>query len=222
MHGPKFTRRQTLAMAGAAAAVFLTPGAVHALMPTHVNQDPVLDQPLYDPLTGLPGEQLFMDRIRELEAIDVPTYLGLTVAVIDIENYDCLGPATHHDIAATCAALIIRNRLYRHETLHWDMIARLRDDQFGVLFTTDVHHHVDYNLRTVGRALKLPFRLYHRENVLKPHIGAMRKQAHVHLAPDLIAMARQAAVNARRQGRDGPQFYDAGIVGLHDGFVANV
>ena len=210
MIGPKFTRRQAIALTAGTVASTAIPGAAWAGQQRAV---PDLEPAGYDPFTGLPNEQMFIDRIRELEALKVPTYLGLTVAVIDIASYQRLRHEPDGDVKAKLAALTTANRLKRHQRNHWEMIARLRDDQFGLLLTTDDDFSLKYELYTTRRALSLPFRAYRRERLLAPHIGAMRKRAHVHLAPDLIAMARQAAVNARREGRDEPLFYDAGIVG---------
>ena len=211
MSGPKFTRRQTIAMGSAAAAASLVPGAVRALAlePGQVTRP---EQPLYDPITGLPGEQVFMDRIRELDAMNVPGYLGTTVAVFDIQNFHRFR-TQHDDIYANSVAVIIARRLRRHLFFMHDIVARLRDDQFGLLYTTNDQEYISRDLASIQHTLRIPFRLKDQENVLTTHIGVMRKYAHVHLAPDLVAMARQAAVNARRAGREGPHYYDAGIVG---------
>lgn len=211
MNGPKFTRRQTLAIGGSAVAASLVPGAVRAFALQRGQSIPT-GQPLYDPVTGLPSEQVFVERIRELEATDVPGFLGVTVAVFDVQDFDRFRKL-HNDIYANSVAVIIRNRLRRHLWQHHDILARLRDDQFGLLFTTNSQGIIAADLASMQQTLRVPFRFRNREHVLTTHVGAMSKQAHVHQAPDLITMARQAAVNARREGRGEPLFYDDSIVG---------
>lgn len=205
MSGPKFTRRQVTAVAGALTASSIAPGAAQALLTADFSQSGTPDQPLYDPITGLPGEQLFMERIRKYETFNTPASLALTVAVFDVQNFDRF--RRPHDVYANSVAMIIRNRLQRHLWQHHDILARLRDDQFGLLFTTNNQDLIHGDLVGMQQSLRVPFRLRDRQHVLTTHIGAMRKRAHVHLAPDLIAMARQAAVYARSEKIAGPCFY---------------
>ena len=199
MTTPKFTRRQVVAVTGALAASSIAPGAAQALISTATS----LPELLHDPITGLPNEAAFYARTRELTQIED---LPISVAVFDVQDFGHFRKV-HNDVYANSVAMIIRNRLQRRQWIPVDMIARLRDGQFGVLFTSGNEGLITRELAGMQRTLSIPFRLRNRENVLTTHIGAMRKQAHVHNEIELVALARQAAVYARREKSANPRFY---------------
>lgn len=200
----KFTRRETLALTGAAAATAFTPNAATAeQIPDPAK--PRADAGMFDPLTGLPNEALFYDRTRSLMRIDGT---NLTVAIIDIDDWQAhtakLGIRTIPPVILTMS-----RRITRHARGELYTVGRLRDAQFGLLFAGNDPLAAPRQLETIRRAIRAPMWLLQRDRVFTSSIGVMRKQNfHTHHGSDLVAMTRHATLKARLKGRDNLHYYD--------------
>jgi len=204
MTSKRFTRRETFALTGAAAAIALTPGAATAAKIPSPEQ-PAPDAGMFDPLTGLPNEALFVDRMRSLMRIEGT---GLTVAIIDIDDWQDHKTGLGDPIASA-AILTFRNRITRHAIAELHTLGRLREAQFGLLLTPSDPPAVARHLQTIRRAIRAPMWLLRRDRFFTASIGIMRKQNfHTDLGTDMLAMTRHAALKARQQGRAGVHYFD--------------
>jgi len=205
----KFTRRDTFKLAGTlasgAAAASLTPGSAQAEQ-THEQAHVDADAGMYDPLTGLPTEPLFYDRMKTLMRIEGQ---HLTLAIIDIDGFDEFHQA-HGDIFADSTTLTFARRICRfvrddcENALH--TVAFLQPGQYGLINLHDSTVGVHFQTEAVKRAIRTPLTLKGRNFAFTASIGMVRQEAH-HPGSDLIAMAKHAAKEARQRGRDQIAYY---------------
>ena len=201
MTSKRFTRRETFALTGAAAAIALTPNAAAAKIPDQ--EQPAINTGMFDPLTDLPNEALFVDRMRSLMRIEGT---GLTVAVIDIDDWQARKTELGERIIPP-AILTFAKRITRHANGELHTVGRIGEAQFGLLFTTNDRLTVE--LETIRRAIRTPMWLLRRDRFFTASIGIMRQQNfHTHLGTDMLAMTRHAAVAARHKGRDNVHYFD--------------
>ncbi len=204
MTSRKFTRRETFTLTGAAAAIAFTPSAATARkIPDH--EQPVIDTGMFDPLTGLPNEALFVDRMRALMRING---VGLSVAIIDIDDWQAQKIELGERIIPP-AILTFSKRITRLAIDELHTVGRLREAQFGLLFTANEWPAVSPRLETIRRAIRSPMWLLQRDRFFTSSIGVMRQQDfHTHQGGDMLAMTRRAAVKARDRGRDNVHYYE--------------
>ena len=204
MTSKKFTRRETFALTGAAATIALTPGVANAAKIQGPEQ-PATDAGMFDPLTRLPNEALFVDRMRSLMRIEGT---HLTVAVLDIDDWQEYKTELGDPIASA-AILTFAKRITRNAVSELHTVGRLREAQFGLLFTASDPLAVARHLETIRRAIRAPMWLIQRDRFFTASIGIMPKQNfHTDLGTDMLAMTRHAALKARQQGRAGVHYFD--------------
>ena len=164
-----------------------------------IAEERLLQDAVYDVVTGLPNRALFIDRLaRALESAPVPEQ-HLFVLLIDLDRFKMVNDAMGHD--AGDALLAVVGRRLKSETGPADSIARLPGDKFAILFReqddgNDAGRFAETLLKVVAR----PITLDGQEYFLTASLGL----AHVRdpaMTPDQIMKdAAVALYEAKRRG----------------------
>lgn len=131
----------------------------------------LLSDALHDNLTGLPNQQLFLDRLNSVLAIaSASESVRPTVMTIDIDRYKQVNETL--GIAAGDNILIALTRRLRRLLKPQDTLARISGDQFGIILVSEkdpikVAEFAD----AVSRAIMVPINFASREVILTASIG---------------------------------------------------
>ena len=163
-------------------------------------EERLLQDAVYDVVTGLPNRALFMDRLeRAIEARDPDEAGGLFVLLVDLDRFKIINEALGHE--AGDAMLAVIGRRIKSETGAADTIARLPGDKFAVLFheipgKRDVVSFADVLAKAVAR----PIKIEDEEFVLAATVGIARYTGEDVNAEMLMKQASIALYEARRRG----------------------
>jgi len=187
----EMSRRGVFGLVGGAIAGSAMPGAVHAYpkpAPKHVQVD--TPSGMYDPLTRLPNEALFLDRTDTLLRLND---MALSVVIIDIANFDAMQRVVSEPIL-NVGILTLAKRQERFLEMDWvHTVARVRDRQFGLLMTDGSEGSVRSALALILRAIRAPMCLGDRDRMFSVNVGLMSRQHRGQRAAELIETARKAA-----------------------------
>ena len=165
-----------------------------------IAEDRLLQDAVYDVVTGLPNRALFTDRLaRAIEAASAGAMPGLFVLLIDLDRFKMVNEAMGHD--AGDALLAVVGRRLKAETGSADSIARLPGDKFAILFhempgSRDVASFADTLIKAVAR----PITLDEREFFLTASVGVAQYRDDVVSAGQLMKDAALALYEAKRHG----------------------
>jgi diguanylate cyclase (GGDEF)-like protein len=163
-------------------------------------EERLLQDAVYDVVTGLPNRALFRDRLeRAIESWDPEEAGGLFVLLVDLDRFKIINEALGHE--AGDAMLAVIGRRIKSETGAADTIARLPGDKFAVLFhevpgKRDVVSFADVLAKAVAR----PIKIENEEFVLSATIGIARYTGDDVNAEMLMKQASIALYEARRKG----------------------
>jgi diguanylate cyclase (GGDEF)-like protein len=171
-------------------------------------EERLLQDAVYDVVTGLPNRALFMDRLeRAVEAWEPGEAGGLFVLLLDLDRFKIMNEALGHE--AGDAMLSIIGRRIKSETGLADSIARLPGDTFAVLFhelpgRRDVASFADVLTKAVAR----PIRIDDEDFVLTATIGMARYTGEDISAGMLMKNAAIALYEARRKGSESIELFN--------------
>lgn len=171
-----------------------------------IAEERLLQDAVYDVVTGLPNRALFVDRLeRALKAWETGDP-GIFVLVVDLDRFALMNEALGHE--AGDAMLAIVGRRIKSETGLADSIARLPGDKFAVLFheipgKRDVVTFADVLAKAVAR----PIKLEEQELVLTASIGIAQFRGEDTNAEAMMKNAAVALYEARRKGRQGIELF---------------
>jgi diguanylate cyclase (GGDEF)-like protein len=175
-------------------------------------EERLLQDAVYDVVTGLPNRALFLDRLeRAIEASEPGEAGGLFVLLLDLDRFKIMNEALGHE--AGDAMLAIIGRRIKSETGLADSIARLPGDTFAVLFhevpgRRDVISFADVLVKAVAR----PIRIDDEDFVLTATIGIARHTGEDVSAETLMKNAAIALYEARRKGSTPVELFDPSMV----------
>ncbi len=190
----------------------------NASLPTSVASEASASEdgaaPLHDPLTGLPGQALLLDRLdsalaRARHGKGLPCML-----IVDVDRFrtilDTLG------IAAGDLLLIETARRLQALLRDGDTLARLPADQFGLIIDAEAHGTPLSFIQRLRAALAEPMDLDGRETPVSVSIGVVDLVAAMMLSPrEIIRAAELALFEARRDGPGHEAFYTPDMHGEH-------
>ena len=175
-------------------------------------EERLLQDAVYDVVTGLPNRALFIDRLeRAIEAWTAEEPGGLFVVLVDLDRFKLMNEALGHE--AGDALLAIIGRRIKSETGIADTIARLPGDKFAVLFhetpgKRDVASFADLLLKAVAR----PITFDQHEFVLTASIGIAQYRGEDVSAEMLMKNAAIALYEARRNGTQAMELFNPTMV----------
>jgi len=175
-------------------------------------EERLLDDAVYDLVTGLPNRALFMDRLeRALEAWDPDSSPGLFVMIVDLDRFKLVNDGLGHE--AGDALLAVVGRRLRSETGLLDSIARLPGDKFAILFHEvpggrDVARFADELMKAVAR----PITLHEEDFIITASIGIAQYRGEEIAAEKLMKNAAIALYEARRRGTRAMELFNPAMV----------
>jgi diguanylate cyclase (GGDEF)-like protein len=175
-------------------------------------EERLLQDAVYDVVTGLPNRALFIDRLeRAIDAWEPEEAGGLFVLLVDLDRFKIMNEALGHE--AGDAMLSIIGRRIKSETGAADTIARLPGDKFAVLFhevpgKRDVVSFADVLVKAVAR----PIKIEDEDFVLTATIGIARYSGEDVSAEMLMKNAAIALYEARRKGVEPVELFNPSMV----------
>ena len=164
-------------------------------------EERLLQNAVYDNLTGLPNRQLFLDRVEAALAFaSTDERIRPTVMVINIDGFKKVNDTVGLTAADTLLLTIVR-RVGRYLKSQ-DMLARLGGDQFGILLLSEREGpRISQFADTVRKAISAPVASSGREMVLTASIGlAMMEPRTPVSCEDMLRNAEVAMFHAKRAG----------------------
>ncbi|MGE0846546.1 MAG: EAL domain-containing protein [Flavobacteriaceae bacterium] len=169
---------------------------------SRTSEERILHDAVHDNLTGLPGRELFVDRLEagmtraRAEGAQRPT-----VMVIDIDRFrqvnDSAGIAVGDSMLLTIARRL--QRLLKPQ----DTLARLAGDQFGVILVSEKDpQRITAMTETIRRTVRTPIAFGGREIVLTACIGVAVYDGKQRRKDELLEDAEIAMYYAKRSGPD--------------------
>ncbi len=174
-------------------------GTLNDVTSAKIAEERLLQDAVYDVVTGLPNRALFIDRLaRAVEAADDgPT--GLFVLLIDLDRFKMVNDAMGHE--AGDALLAVIGRRLKAEVGPADSIARMPGDKFAILYhevpdERDVGRFAEILVKAVARPIKLD----DQEFFLTTSIGIAHLREPGLSAEQLMKDAAVALYEAKRRG----------------------
>ncbi len=164
-------------------------------------EERLLQNAVYDNLTGLPNRQLFLDRVEAALAFaSADDKIRPTVMVVNLDAFKKINDNVGLTAADTLLLTLVR-RIGRHLKSQ-DMLARLGGDQFGILLLSERDGpRVSQFAETVRKAISTPIASSGREVILTGSIGlAMMEPRAAVTCEDLVRNAEVAMFHAKRIG----------------------
>jgi diguanylate cyclase (GGDEF)-like protein/PAS domain S-box-containing protein len=177
-----------------------------------LTEERLLQDAVYDVVTGLPNRALFIDRLERVIASWKPEQAGgLFVLLVDLDRFKIMNEVLGHEVGD--AMLSIVGRRIKSETGISDSTARLPGDKFAVLFheipgKRDVVSFADVLTNAVARPIKID----HEDFVLTATIGIARYSGDDLSAEMLLKNASIALYEARRNGSAPVELFNASMV----------
>ena len=164
-------------------------------------------QALHDALTGLANRALFQDRLSHALAVAARERTGVTVLLIDLDNFKEVNDSLGHSAGDTLlreAAARLTGKIRASDTL-----ARLGGDEFGLVVNATTERDAVVAARKLGAAIREPFEVDGRRLQVGASIGIARYPAHAADAESLLRSADVAMYAAKRQ-RSGHAVFQPG------------
>lgn len=176
-----------------------------------ISEERLLQDAVYDVVTGLPNRALFIDRLsRAIEAAASNGATGLFVLLVDLDRFKLVNDAMGHE--AGDALLAIIGRRLKAEAGASGTIARLPGDQFALLFHEDVQRWDIESFATALRdAVARPVIYEGQEYFLTASIGIAELKG-VLTAEKLLKQASVALYEARRNGTGSVELFNPAMV----------
>lgn len=162
----------------------------------------LLRNAVQDNLTGLPNEELFLDRLRTFIALGdkFPDILP-TVFVIDLDNFRQINQAIGMSAGDTIMLALTRRirRLLKDE----DLMARIGGDQFGIVLLSERDtKNVAALAEAMSEAIRAPLDFAKKELSLTASIGMFSMVNTNCTAEEVLKDAELAMLHAKRFGGD--------------------
>jgi diguanylate cyclase (GGDEF)-like protein len=155
----------------------------------------------HDPLTGLPGRELLLNRLHELVRLGKPEQVGVTLVRIDLDRFHAVND--RHGIDVGDAVLQgVANRLTL-AVRPGDYVARLGEDDFMVVLSGSDAEGGQAVATRVLTALRRPFEIEGTSVRCQPAAALIRHRPGQSEA-DLLAAAEAELISRPVTGLDGP------------------
>ncbi|MEJ5314810.1 MULTISPECIES: bifunctional diguanylate cyclase/phosphodiesterase [Anaerolinea] len=152
----------------------------------------------YDDLTGLPNRTLFLERVKQ--AFEGNSSLLFAVLVIDIDYYQLIHERFGRAIAERLVQAAV-NKI-RLNLRAEDLMARLGEDQFGVLIQDVQDRSVIEMVATrILERVREPFVIEGDEVAVTASIGIALRNGHLRTPEEILQEAGIALLEAKQSGR---------------------
>ena len=169
-------------------------------------------QALHDSLTGLPNRVLFQDRLRHSlgrsQRRGSPAN-GHAVFFLDLDNFKLINDTMGHPIGDELLVAVAER--ISASLRPGDTAARLGGDEFTVLLENVGQAETLVVAGRLLERLRQPFMLSGREATLSASIGIVMSTSGTDLPEDLMRSADTALYEAKRNGRDRHETFDASM-----------
>jgi diguanylate cyclase (GGDEF)-like protein/PAS domain S-box-containing protein len=203
-------RARSIAGRGARAARCI--GTLTDVTGAKIAEERLLQDAVYDMVTGLPNRALFVDRLdRAIEQAGATEASGLFVLLIDLDRFKMVNDAMGHE--AGDALLSVIGRRLRTETGQADTVARFPGDQFAILFQeTPGGRDVESFAQTLIKAVARPIKFEEQEFFLSASIGIAQLRETSQDAERVLKEAAVALYEARRHGAEAVALFNPDMV----------
>ncbi|WP_322506940.1 putative bifunctional diguanylate cyclase/phosphodiesterase [Anaerolinea sp.] len=152
----------------------------------------------YDDLTGLPNRTLFLERIQR--AFEGHSNLLFAVLVVDVDYYQLVHERFGRAIAERLLQAAV-NKIRLNLRVE-DTMARLGDDQFGILIE-DVQDRsvVEMVATRILERVREPFVIEGNEVAITASIGIALRNGHLRTPEEMLQEAGIALLEAKQSGR---------------------
>ncbi len=176
-----------------------------------ISEERLLEDAVYDVVTGLPNRALFIDRLsRAIEAAGNRESTGLFVLLVDLDRFKMVNDAMGHE--AGDALLSIIGRRLKVETGSSDTLARLPGDQFALLLHEDPQRwDVESFANALLGAVARPVIYDGQEYFLTASIGIAELKGSL-TAEKLLKQAAVALYEARRKRAGSVELFNPAMV----------
>ncbi len=158
-------------------------------------EERLLDDAVYDRVTGLPNRALFIDRLERMLA--EPRGAGAHVLLIDIDRFTNVNDGLGHDAGDNLLAIIGRRLISAAASA--DTVARLPGDQFALLLApSDPPRGAEAFAESLGEAVARPIALADGEIFLTASIGIAAARESNNSAAQMLKDAAIALYEAKR------------------------
>jgi diguanylate cyclase len=167
-------------------------------------------QATHDTLTGLPNRMLFLDRLEREIAHGEREHRSFAVLVVDLDRFKVINDTLGHAAGDQLLIEIARRLTAAVRTV--DTVARTGGDEF-LLLLTSIHEAADAAgiASKIVAALDKPMSIGGAEVHASASIGISGYPSDGADADALVAHADEAMYFAKQQGRNGFQFFSAGM-----------
>ena len=169
-------------------------------------EERLLHDSVYDNLTGLPNQALFLDRIEMARAwSNDQTAQRLFVVVVNPDNFSEINDQYGQSVGDS-VLLTMGRRLGRILRRH-DSVARLSGDSFGLLVYSDAAKLDDLSEK-IRQAMGTPIPFADEEIVVICSLGIAGIDLKAENAAEILDNAQLALRRAKRQGGDRAEVFD--------------
>ncbi len=170
-------------------------------------QERLMHDSVHDSLTGLPNQELFLDRLQGAITRSAEGQASRpTVLIIDIDRFKNVNQSFGLVISDSML-LTLGRRLGRHLNPQ-DTLARLGGDQFAILLISDSDpHRVATLVERVRRVLRTPMKISTKEIILTASIGIIVHDGTPMTAQEMLRDGEIAMLRAKRGGADRIEIY---------------
>ncbi len=182
--------------------VFRLIGTMLDVTDMKTTQERLLRDAIHDSLTGLPNQELFLDRIQSaLDRAGNENIARPTVVVVNVDHFSQHNASLGTSAADSLLTMVARriDRLLKPN----DTLARFNGDQFGILLLSEQKPAAVARLtEQIRRALKAPVVFGEDEVNLTVSIGVATYDPNAEGAEDCLRDAEIAMAHAKRLGGD--------------------
>ncbi len=163
-------------------------------------EERLLNNAVYDFVTGLPNRALFVDRLeRALGAAEVGESISVYVLLIDIDRFKAVNDALGHESGD--GLLTVIGRRLSSEVGASDSVARMPGDQFAILFSgSGPERDIAALCEMIHKAVARPITLDTQEVFLTACIGVTHNREPGIPAEQMLKDAAIALYEAKRRG----------------------
>ena len=176
-----------------------------------LQQEQMLRNTLFDPLTGLPNRNCFLEHLKRSLALTQrrPGYT-LAVLLVDLDRFQVITDSLGHALGDK--VLIEVGRRIQTVLRTSDVVARLGEDEFGILLDGIQNiHDVNRTVERIRRQLQMPLQLDDREVYTAVTVGVAVGSATTASPEELLRDADIALYRAKAEGTGQYKVFDASM-----------
>ena len=174
-------------------------------------EERLLDDAVYDMVTGLPNRALFADRLGQVISAGETGPSALFVLLLDLDRFKMVNDAMGTE--AGDALLSVIGRRLKAELGQADSVARFPGDQFAILFhETPDGRDVETFSAAILKSVARPISLGDQEFFITASIGIAQLSPDTRDAEQLLKEAAVALYEARRRGTEAVELFNPDMV----------